>query len=271
MEAEAALGASEGALGIHAIDAGPFVRLARGGDDPVQCLFDVGRMRIDIGTVRQGDGQVGWSDEQHVDARHRGDRLHVVERLARLDHRQRHGETVRLAQIELLVRHLAEHGGAVRAPAPFAARREFRRGDEALGVVHGVDHRHDDAFRAPVERARHAGLIVERHAHDRRGAAVTDAADRGDGRGLVPHAVLAVDRDGVEAFARQHFGDERRGEAAPAGIDRVARGEAGGEGEAGMGCHGDRLEVCRGMAEPGVCRAPPRSKPVRERLGRWTI
>ena len=101
---------------------------------------------------------------------------------------------------------------------------------KARGVGDGVDHRRDDAFGAEIERAARHRELVERHAHDRRGAARHDRADAGDGRGDVPQPVLHVDRDGGKAFARHRLGDDRRGQRAPAGVDGFAGAQAAGEG-----------------------------------------
>ena len=56
-----------------------------------------------------------------------------------------------------------------------------------------------------------------------------DRGDGGDGRGGVPQAVLLVDGDGDEAFARDRLGDDRRRQRAPAGVDGLAGGEPAGE------------------------------------------
>ena len=58
------------------------------------------------------------------------------------------------------------------------------------------------------------------------------AAMRGGGRRGVPQAVLLIDGDGDETFARDRLGDDRRRQRAPAGVDGFAGGEAAGEGEA---------------------------------------
>ena len=88
---------------------------------------------------------------------------------------------------------------------------------KALGVGRRIDHRRDDAFGAEIERAADQREIVERHAHDRRRAALADGGDAGEDAADVPKPVLAFDRDRGKSVARQRFGNERIGQAAPAG------------------------------------------------------
>ena len=92
----------------------------------VELALDQGGMRLDLGAVGERDRQVGRADEQRVDALGRRDGVEVVDRGARLDHRERDGERVRLVQVGLHVAHAGERHGALRAPAALADRRVFR-------------------------------------------------------------------------------------------------------------------------------------------------
>jgi hypothetical protein len=71
-----------------------------------------------------------------------------------------------------------------------------------------------------------------------------------------PEAVLLVDGDGVEAFARNRLGDNRRGQRAPAGVDGFAGSEPAGEGEAWERSH---RKVIRSEVESGGAGCAARS------------
>ena len=144
-------------------------------------------------SVRPSDSAIERSDgprNSAVDARRRRDRVDIGERGAGLDHRQRDDVVVAVREIVLLVGDAGEHGGAVRAPAALADRREFRRRGEGARVGRGVDHRRDDAFGAEIEHAADHREVAERHAHDRRRAGLAHGGDAGREPGEVPQAVL---------------------------------------------------------------------------------
>jgi hypothetical protein len=82
-----------------------------------------------------------------------------------------------------------------------------------------IDHGRDRALGAEIEHAADEREIVQRDAHDRRGAGRAHRADRLRGGREVELAVLVVEIDGGKAVARQDFCDEGRGEPAPAEID----------------------------------------------------
>src|ERR1700722_2967775 len=100
-EAEAALRRKHGAIGIDAIEPRDLVRLGGGGKHTVELALDEGRMRLDLLAVGERDRQVRGADEQHVDPVGARDGVEIVERGLRLDHRDRDGERVRVAQIFL--------------------------------------------------------------------------------------------------------------------------------------------------------------------------
>ena len=132
-------------------------------------------------------------------------------------------------QIILLVGDAGEHTGAVRTPAALAERWKFCRRGEGTRIGGCVDHGCDDTFRPEVEHATHQRKISERHAHDRRGAGLPYGGDARDEPGHVPHAMLAVERHRGEAFTGDDLGDNRRGQAAPAGVHGLAGAQTGGE------------------------------------------
>src|ERR1041384_2230495 len=67
-EADAALGAGHGALGIGAVEPRDLAGLAAGRDDLVEGGFHRRRMRIELGGVGQADRKIRRADEQHGDA-----------------------------------------------------------------------------------------------------------------------------------------------------------------------------------------------------------
>ncbi len=170
------------------------------------------------------------------------DRVEILQRGAGLDHGERDDMIVGFAQIDRLVGNAAERHRPVRSPAALADRRKFGRRGEGARVGGGIDHRRDDAFGAEIERAADRGEIAERHAHDRRGAALADRGDGGENAAEVPQPVLAVERHRGKAIARQRLGDERIGQAAPAGKDGFSGAQPAGESEGGNG-HECRLSA----------------------------
>ena len=123
---------------------------------------------------------------------------------------------VGFAQIDRLVGNAGERHGAVRAPAALADRRKFRRSGKGARVGGRIDHRRDDAFGAEIERAADHREIADRHAHDRRRAALAHRGDAGEDAVDVPQPVLAFERDRGKAVAAERLGDDRIGQAAPA-------------------------------------------------------
>jgi len=93
------------------------------------------------------------------------------------------------------------------------------------------------AAQTEIEQARRGGEFPERDAHDRRGAGMSDGGERLGAGGEIVGAVLLVERDGGEAFARQRLRQQRQAEAAPAGKHGFAGAQAGGEREALRGGH----------------------------------
>ena len=229
--AEAALGHRRRAFAGRAIESGHLACLLRRRDNLVELGLDLFRDGIENRAVAHGDRQIGGTDEQHVDAFDRGDRIQALERLARLDHGDGDGHVVCVAQVGFHVGETAEHHGAVGSPAAVADRGKLGDGNELPGIFDGADQRRHHALGAHVERAAHHRPIVIRGAHDGRRADAGDRANTGDRRGEIPHAVLHVDRDGGKARARQHLGDDGGGERRPAGIDGFAGAQAPGQGK----------------------------------------
>jgi len=130
---------------------------------------------------------------------------------SRLDHGEGDGEVVGLAQVNLLVRHVGERGGAVRAPAALPDRREFRERDVGARICGGVDHRRDDALGAEIERAARGCELADRNAHDRSRSTLAHLRDSGHDRGGVPQSMLPIERDRGKALAADELGDDRRG------------------------------------------------------------
>ena len=155
----------------------------------------------------------------------------IIECGARLDHGKRDDVIVGFTQIDRLIGQPGQRGGAMRSPAPFADRGIFGRGGEGARVGGGIDHRGNDAFSAEVESARDQREIADRHAHDRRSAALAHGGDPGQQRSDVPKAVLRLQHHRREAFARQRFADDRIGQAAPAAENGFAGAQRAGESE----------------------------------------
>ena len=207
-EARAALGDGHRAVRAVAIGAGDLARLLRRRDDEIERAIDLSRQRIDALAAGDRDGEIGRPEEQGVDTRCAGDGVDVAERGSRLDHGEGDDRVVRAVKIVRLVGDARERGRAMRSPASLAERRELRRGDEGLGVGGRVDHRRDDPFGAEVERAADVSEVVDADTHDGRCAGLADRGDRRDGARDIPQAVLAVERDGDEALARDRLGDD---------------------------------------------------------------
>ncbi len=129
----------------------------------------------------------------------------------------------------MLVSVVARCGPQLRSPigGNFAMRRIGAR------IRLGVDHRSDDALGAEIERPAHGREFADRNPHDRRRAAQAHLGDRGEQRGGVPKSVLAVERDRWKAFAADELGDDRIGQAAPAGVDGFTGAQPAGKGEGG--------------------------------------
>jgi hypothetical protein len=139
---------------------------------------------------------------------------------------------VGLAQIDRLVGDAGECRHPVRAPAALADGRVFGRRDESARVGGAVDHRGDDAFGAVIEHARDHDEIADRHAHQRRRAALAHRGDAGEHRAHVPQPVLTLERDHGKPFAADRLGDDRIGHAAPAAKHRLPRAQTAREAEA---------------------------------------
>ena len=225
-ESEAALGKLHGALGVMAVGAWNLPRLFSGTDDAIDLAIDVGRHRVDDSAVRQRDRQIGRAEKYAVNARRVDDCVEIAQGSAGLDHRQRDDVIIGLAQIDRLIGKSAECGGAVRAPAALADRREFRRGGEFACVGRRVDHRRDDAFGAEIEHAADGGKIADRYAHNGCCAALADSRNGGDDGVDVPKAMLAIERDRRKALAADRLGDDRVGQPAPTGMDGLAGAQA---------------------------------------------
>ena len=167
----------DGALGVAAIQARNFLVPVAGLQHLFQRRFDLGRMRIHRGAVRQAAGQVGRADEQQVDPRHRRDGVEIVDRRPGLDHREgdRRRHWRRRYRASGPARR-ASIAGAMRADRAFADRRIFRDLHEGARFGLAVDHRRDDAFGAEIEHAADQRILPQRHAHDRRRARQMDAA-----------------------------------------------------------------------------------------------
>src|SRR6516162_4290209 len=112
-EAHPALGERNGTLSRVAIGAHHLARLGRRRRDAVEFAVDLARHGIDIGALAERDREVRRPEEKRVDPRRRGDGFDVVERRSGLDHGEGDGEVIGLAQVNLLVRHIGERGGAV--------------------------------------------------------------------------------------------------------------------------------------------------------------
>ena len=160
-----------------------------------------------------------------------------LQRGAGLDHGQRDHVIVGFAQIDRLIGEAGQRHGAMRAPAALADRRIFggcRKGARVGGVlIIGAI-----MPSAPKSSAR---LTVAKSPTGTRtiGAAPPwrTAAMPVRMRIEVPQAVLAVERHCGKAVAAERFGDERIGQAAPAGEHRFAGAQPIGESEGGNG-HG---------------------------------
>ena len=104
-------------------------------------------------------------------------------------------------------------------------------GSEGARIGGGIDHRGDDAFGAEVEDARGEREIADRHAHDRRSAALAHGGDPGQQLADIPEAMLRLEHHRREAFARQRLAHDRIGQAAPAAEHSFAGAQRAGEGE----------------------------------------
>src|SRR5437763_7836394 len=125
-ETHAAFGERDRALGAVTIGAGDFPRLLCRSDDALELAFNVIRKWIKRTPLRQRDRKIGWTEEEAIDPGHARDRIEVIERSARLNHREAARESVGVGEIFLLIGDAAQHGSAVRPPASFADRRIFR-------------------------------------------------------------------------------------------------------------------------------------------------
>ena len=125
--------------------------------------------------LRLHDGRVGLIEPRfaaereaeirraHVDGVHTGrrqNRVEVLERLGRLDHR--HHDDVFVGALRVVAARV--NGRAHRTERAIAERRILARGDQRLGLRARVDHGADDAVRTGVEDLHQTGGIVPRHA-----------------------------------------------------------------------------------------------------------
>ncbi len=110
----------------------------------------------------------------------------------------------------------------MRSPTALAHGGKFGGRDEGPGVCGGVDHRRDDSLGSEIERAADHRKIADRDAHDRRRTALVYGRDAREDRRRIPEAVLQIQNDRGKSAAPDEFGNNRIGQAAPAGIYRVA-------------------------------------------------
>ena len=177
-------------------------------DDPCRGLHQRVAARFGADAVIERDRQVRRADEDAVYALDPEDVVERIERGAGLDHRDRLGHRVGRAEISGTFEAAQRQHGA-RAPGPFAKRRKLGEGREPPRVLAAVDHRRDDARGAGVEEAAHQREFTDRRSYDSRLAGQRHRENGPRGADEVEHAVLHVEHDGVEGFARERFGDRR--------------------------------------------------------------
>ena len=165
----------------------------------------VRRCRLGVGRVAEADGEVVGADIDAVEAGDRHDRVHIVHRFGRLDHRHRDNGVVGLRRI---VGAAVEQ--AARGTETAVARRRVAAGaDEAFALPGGVDHRADDAVGAGVEQFHDRRRVVPRNPRQRRRRISGHGGEHGNRVGEVDHAVLGIDGDAVEG--RVGHGLRRKG------------------------------------------------------------
>jgi hypothetical protein len=208
---------------VAAAHAGMLAVPAAGIDHHAVRLLDA-RIRELPGDAELGAEIVG-ADEQHVDARHRGDRIGLRDRLRRFQHQ--HDERLGIGHRRRFAhRHAAI--GELRQRAhhrAVAERRVLAVGHRALRLVDAVDVRHHDALRARVEQPRRMEVLLARHAHDRRDAD-RERGHRDLRRAVDVHrVVLHVDEQPVVAAGPADGGD----------VHGAREAQAHAEGEPALG------------------------------------
>ena len=203
--------------GRGAMDAGRDLVLLRRIDDELDRFRHLRRGRVRPRLEAEREAEVRGADIDRVEAGRLQDGVEIVERLLRLDHRDRQDRLVGVFPVV----GAAIHHGADRAERAAAARRVAAVLDELLALGRRVDHRADDAVGAGIERLHDDVGHVPRHAHHRRRVGLRDRLQHRDRVGVVDQAVLHVDHHRVPAAARHALGRGRARDAEPA-IDRYA-------------------------------------------------
>ena len=190
-------------LGAEAVDAGGDAVLLAGRQNVLHRLggrLAAGRLAVLAPHAR---GQVVGADEDGVDARHREDRVGVLDRLdvlALQDDRavpRWRGRNNRSAVVPKLRAWTLPP--TLRLPTG-----GYRHGgDGVLGLLPAVDHRHDDARGAVVEHALDVIVAIGRHARQGDAAGVGDGGEHVRRRLPVDQAVLDVHGQPGEAGAGQ--------------------------------------------------------------------
>src|SRR5438128_727131 len=181
---------------------------------------------LEITELADGAGKIVRPDEEHIDAVDRGDRLHVLYRLGRLDLADDQ-ELVgcRLAVLGCMDAIVGGASRAKRRAAPaggrIAARRNYCAG--ILGRLYVGDH---NAFHTGVEHALQIVGVVGRYPHD--GCAVRCSRHRlqrmEQRRGLA-EAMFLVEQQVVEAAQGQELDHRRGAEHGPAAERALARSQ----------------------------------------------
>ncbi len=206
--------------------------------DVQQRVGDLLRRLSRPGHLAERERQIVGADVDPIEARRVDDRLHVGQRLGRLDHGQREDRVVGVGQVV---------GAAVeQAPGRTEAARAGGRiptgpdeGRRLLGVVNSGA---DDAVRTRIQELADRGRVVRGASGQGDSRSGAHGLQQRDGPVESVHAVLQIDGDGVVAAVRLHLGQVRAVDRHPAG-DR--RGPSGQQVTEPIRSHGLLLQLGR--------------------------
>src|SRR5262250_2064600 len=125
----------------------------------------------------QLDRKVGRADQQDIDARDRGDRIEILQRLVGLDHRHDKEPVVHSIEVIAVILELAPLA-AYPGVAAVAKRMIAAGAHGGLRLRSGVDHGHNDTARPGVKREADLIGVVAGDAHQRRRLLAAHRLDR---------------------------------------------------------------------------------------------
>lgn len=182
-------------------DAGVFAGTAGGGDDAGEAV----RERRSVAVAVDGEvvGEIGGSDEQHIDAVDGGDGIGVFDAAQGFDLGEEERGRNRIGRAQAVV------VGAGRARQSAAtARRIVHRLQAGARLIGRLDVGHHDAGGTPIEGMQDEVGVRCADAHDRQGGRAADGLEIGEECGFGAGAVFEIEEEPVEAGERGEFSDD---------------------------------------------------------------